>query len=100
MSILVNNDTRVLVQGITGQHGSFHTGQMVEYGTKVVAGTRPGGKGREVHGVPVFNTVAEAVRETGANTSIIYVPAGGAPDAIEEAVAAGLPLVICITEGV
>jgi succinyl-CoA synthetase alpha subunit len=100
VSILVNSDTRVLVQGITGQQGSFHTGQMVEYGTKVVAGTRPGGKGREVHGVPVFNTVAEAVRETGANTSIIYVPAAGGPDAIEEAVAAGLPLVICITEGV
>ena len=100
MSILVNAETRVVVQGITGGHGSFHTGQMVEYGTKIVAGTRPGGKGREVHGVPVFNTVAEAVRETGANTSIIYVPAPGAPDAIEEAVAAGLGLVVCITENI
>ncbi len=73
---------------------------MVEYGTKVVAGTRPGGRGREVHGVPVFNTVSEAVRETGANTSIIYVPAPFAPDAIEEAVAAGIPLVVCISENI
>ncbi len=100
MSILVNNDTRVVVQGITGHQGSFHTQQMVEYGTKVVAGTRPGGRGREVHGVPVFNTVSEAVRETGANTSIIYVPAPFAPDAIEEAVAAGIPLVVCISENI
>jgi succinyl-CoA synthetase alpha subunit len=100
VSILVNNDTRVVVQGITGLQGSFHTRQMVEYGTKVVAGTRPGGRGRDVHGVPVFNTVSEAVRETGANTSIIYVPAPFAPDAIEESVAAGIPLVVCITEGI
>jgi succinyl-CoA synthetase alpha subunit len=100
VSILVNSETRLIVQGITGQHGSFHTGQMVEYGTKVVAGTRPGGRGRDVAGVPVFNTVSEAVRETGANTSIIYVPAAGAPDAIEEAVAARLPLIVCITENV
>jgi succinyl-CoA synthetase alpha subunit len=100
VSILVNSDTRVVVQGITGLQGSFHTQQMVEYGTRVVAGTRPGGRGREVHGVPVFNTVSEAVRETGANTSIIYVPAPFAPDAIEESVAAGLPLVVCITEGI
>jgi succinyl-CoA synthetase alpha subunit len=100
VSILVNKDTRVVVQGITGLQGSFHTQQMVEYGTKVVAGTRPGGRGREVHGVPVFNTVSEAVKETGANTSIIYVPAPFAPDAIEEAVAAGIPLVVCITENI
>lgn len=100
MSILVNNETRLLVQGITGREGSFHTAQMVEYGTNVVAGTRPGGRGRTVAGVPVFNTVAEAVAETGANASIIYVPAPLAVDAIEEAVAVGLPLVVCITENV
>jgi len=100
VSILVGKETRLVVQGITGREGSFHTQQMVAYGTNVVAGTRPGGRGREVAGVPVFNTVAEAVRETGANTSIIYVPAPVAPDAIEEAVAAGLGLVICITENI
>jgi len=100
VSILVDTNTRLVVQGITGREGSFHTAQMVAYGTQVVAGTRPGGRGREVSGVPVFNTVEEAVRETGANTSIIYVPAGGAPDAIEEAVAAGIALVVCITENV
>ncbi len=100
MSILVNKETRLLVQGITGREGSFHTTQMVAYGTNVVAGTRPGGRGREVAGVPVFNTVAEAVAETGANASIIYVPAPVATDAIEEAAAAGIPLIVCITENV
>jgi len=100
VSILVGKETRLVVQGITGREGSFHTQQMVAYGTNVVAGTRPGGRGREVAGVPVFNTVAEAVRETGANTSIIYVPAPVAPDAIEEAVAAGIGLVVCITENI
>jgi succinyl-CoA synthetase alpha subunit len=100
VSILVNNDTRLLVQGITGREGSFHTTQMVEYGTNVVAGVTPGKAGEQVAGVPVFNTLAEAVAETGANTSIIYVPARFAPDAIYEAVDNGIALVICITEGV
>ena len=100
MSILVDSDTRVLVQGITGREGSFHTEQMVEYGTNVVSGVTPGGKGKEVSGVPVFDTVADAVAETEPNVSIIFVPARFAPDAIYEAVDNGLPLVICITEGI
>jgi succinyl-CoA synthetase alpha subunit len=100
VSILVNNQTRLLVQGITGREGSFHTGQMVEYGTNVVAGVTPGGLGKEVHGVPVFNTVSDAVAKTDANTSIIYVPAPFAADAIYEATDAGIELIICITEGV
>ncbi len=100
MSILVNNDTRLLVQGITGREGSFHTTQMVEYGTNVVAGVTPGRKGQEIAGVPVFDTVQDAVEATQANTSIIYVPARFAPDAIYEAVDSGIELVICITEGV
>ena len=100
MSILVGNDTRLLVQGITGREGSFHTTQMVEYGTNVVAGVTPGKKGEQVAGVPVFDTVEDAVAETDANTSIIYVPARFAPDAIYEAVDSGIELVICITEGV
>jgi succinyl-CoA synthetase alpha subunit len=100
VSILVDRDTRVLVQGITGREGSFHTEQMVEYGTNVVSGVTPGGKGKSVAGVPVFNTVADAVAETAPNVSIIFVPARFAPDAIYEAVDNGLPLVICITEGI
>lgn len=100
MSILVNNETRLLVQGITGREGSFHTEQMVQYGTNVVSGVTPGGKGKSVAGVPVFDTVETAVAETGANTSIIYVPARFAPDAIYEAVDGGIALVICITEGI
>jgi len=88
------------VQGITGREGSFHTTQMVEYGTNVVAGVTPGKKGEQVAGVPVFDTVQEAVAETGANASIIYVPARFAPDAIYEAVDSGVALVVCITEGV
>ena len=100
MAVLVNDDTRLLVQGITGREGSFHTGQMVEYGTKVVAGVTPGRAGQDVHGVPVFNTVADAVRETGANTSIIFVPAPFAADAVYEAIDAGIGLVVCITERV
>jgi succinyl-CoA synthetase alpha subunit len=100
VSILVNSDTRLLVQGITGREGSFHTTQMVEYGTNVVAGVTPGRRGQEVAGVPVFDTVKEAVEATQANTSIIYVPARFAPDAIYEAVDNGIELVICITEGV
>jgi succinyl-CoA synthetase alpha subunit len=100
VSILVDRNTRLLVQGITGREGSFHTTQMVEYGTNVVAGVTPGGKGKEVAGVPVFDTVAEAVAATQPNVSIIYVPARFAPDAIYEAVDNGIPFVICITEGI
>ena len=99
MSILVDKNTRLLIQGITGREGSFHGTQMVEYGTNVVAGVTPGKAGAEVAGVPVFNTVAEAVAATQANTSIIYIPARFAADAIYEAVDAGIDLVICITEG-
>ncbi len=100
MSILVDKRTRLLVQGITGREGEFHTRQMIEYGTHVVGGVTPGRGGESVLGVPVFNTVADAVRHTGANASIIYVPAAFAADAIVEAADAGLPLVVCITEGI
>jgi succinyl-CoA synthetase alpha subunit len=100
VSILVDRDTRVLVQGITGREGSFHTEQMVEYGTNVVSGVTPGGKGKSVAGVPVFDTVADAVAETAPNVAIIFVPARFAPDAIYEAVDNDLPLVVCITEGI
>lgn len=99
MGILVGKETRLLVQGITGREGEFHTRQMVDYGTKVVAGVTPGRGGQEVAGVPVFDTVKEAVRETGANTSIIYVPAAYATDAIYEAADGGVALIVCITEG-
>jgi succinyl-CoA synthetase alpha subunit len=101
MSILIDETTRVLVQGITGRDGGFHTQQMIEYGTKVVGGTTPGKGGQTAHGVPVFNTVREAAKETGANASVIFVPAKfNAADAILEAADAGIELVICITEGV
>ncbi|WP_038038514.1 succinate--CoA ligase subunit alpha [Thermorudis peleae] len=100
MSILVDAETRVLVQGITGREGSFHTSQMLEYGTKIVAGVTPGAGGRTVHGVPVFDTVAQAVAATQPNASIVYVPAPFAPDAVYEAIDAGIPLVVCITEGI
>ena len=100
VSILVDRDTRVLVQGITGREGSFHTEQMVEYGTNVVSGVTPGGKGKSVAGAPVFDTVADAVAETAPNVAIIFVPARFAPDAIYEAIDNGLPLVVCITEGI
>jgi succinyl-CoA synthetase alpha subunit len=100
MSVLVDKSTRVLVQGFTGREGSFHAQQMLEYGTKVVSGVTPGKGGTKHLGVPVFNTVAEAVRETGANASVIFVPPPFAADAILEGVDATLPLVICITEGI
>ena len=100
MSVLIDKNTRVIVQGITGREGSFHAQQMLDYGTKVVAGVTPGKGGTKHLGVPVFNTVAEAVAKTGANASIIFVPPPFAADAILEAVDADLPLVICITEGV
>jgi len=99
MSILVNNDTRLIVQGLTGREGSFHASQMLDYGTNIVAGVTPGKGGQEVLGVPVFNSVREAKAATDANASIIYVPARFASDAILEATQAGIELVICITEG-
>lgn len=98
MGVYINKDTKVIVQGITGATAAFHTKQMLEYGTKIVAGVTPGKGGEEVEGVPVYNTVSEAVAETGANASVIYVPAPFAADAILEAVDAELDLVICITE--
>ncbi|AKQ72973.1 succinate--CoA ligase subunit alpha [Bacillus licheniformis] len=98
MSVFINKDTKVIVQGITGSTALFHTKQMLEYGTKIVGGVTPGKGGAEVEGVPVFNTVEEAVKQTGANASVIYVPAAFAADAIMEATDAELDLVICITE--
>lgn len=100
MSILINKETRVITQGITGATGIFHTRQALEYGTKMVGGVTPGKGGTTAEGVPVFNTLASAVRETGANASVIYVPPAFAADAIMEAVDAELDLVICITEGI
>jgi succinyl-CoA synthetase alpha subunit len=100
MSIFVDKNTRLLVQGITGREGTFHTEQMIAYGTNVVGGVTPGKGGTTHLDVPVFNTVSEGVRETGANASIIYVPAAFGADAILEAVGAGVPLVVCITEGI
>jgi succinyl-CoA synthetase alpha subunit len=99
MSILVNKNTRLVIQGITGRDGKFHTGKMKEYGTNVVAGVSPGKEGLVLDGIPVFNSVAGAVKATGANTSIIFVPAAFAADAILEASEAGIELVICISEG-
>lgn len=98
MSILIDSNTRVLVQGITGGQGTFHTGRMIETGTNIVAGAVPGKGGQAVHEVPVFNSAQEAVNETGANCSIIFVPARFAPDAIYEAADAGIPLIVCLTE--
>ncbi len=100
MSVLVDETTRVIVQGITGAVGSFHTEQMLAYGTKMVGGVTPGKAGQKVHGVPVFNTVADARKETGANATVIYVPPPFAADAILEAADAGIELIIAITEGV
>ena len=100
MSILVNKATRVVVQGITGKEGSFHATQCKAYGTKIVAGVTPGKEGQEVEGIPVFNTVREAVKKTEATTSLIFVPPPFAADAILEAADAGIWLVVCITEGI
>ncbi|BAB06188.1 succinate--CoA ligase subunit alpha [Halalkalibacterium halodurans] len=100
MSILINKDTKVIVQGITGATGLFHTKQAVEYGTNIVGGVTPGKGGTEVEGIPVFDTVSQAVEATGANASVIYVPPAFAADAIMEAVDAELDLAICITEGI
>ena len=100
MSVLVDRDTRLLVQGITGKEGQFHARGAIDYGTNVVAGVTPGKGGTTTEGVPVFNTVAQAVSETGANASVIFVPPPFAADAILEAVDAGIALVICITEGI
>jgi len=100
LSVLVDKNTRLVVQGITGKEGTFHTKQMVEYGTNVVGGVTPGKGGTTHEGIPVFNTVADAVSEAGANASVIYVPPPFAADAIMEAADAGIPLVICITEGI
>ncbi len=101
MSVFINKQTKLVVQGITGRDGSFHAKQMMEYGTQVVAGVTPGKGGQKFEGtVPVFDTVADAVQATGANTSVIYVPPPYAADAIMEAAASGVSLVVCITEGV
>ena len=101
MSIFIDNDTKLIVQGITGRDGSFHAKQMIEYGTKVVAGVTPGKGGQTFEGtVPIFDTVYDAVQATGANTSVIYVPPMFAADAMMEAAAAGVKLIVCITEGV
>lgn len=100
MAILVDKNTKVLVQGITGREGEFHTRQMLEYGTKVVAGTSPGKEGSNIAGVPVFNCASSAVMQTGANASVIFVPAPFAPDAIYEALDAGIKVIVCITEGI
>ena len=100
MSIWIDKNTKVLVQGITGGVGAFHTKQMLEYGTKIVGGTSPGKAGSKVEGVPVFNTVADAVKATGANATVIYVPPAFAADAICEAVDAGVGITVCITEGI
>ena len=102
MSILIGRDTRLVVQGITGREGEFHSRAMLEYGTPLVAGCTPGKGGQTALDgrVPVFDTVAEAVKQTGANTSCIFVPAGGAPDAVLEAAAAGIKTIFCITEGI
>ena len=100
MSVLIDKNSKVLVQGVTGRDGSFHALKMKSYGTNIVGGTSPGKGGQNVEGIPVFNTVAEAVEKTGADTSIIFVPAPFAKDAMFEAADAGIKLIVCITEGV
>lgn len=100
MSILVNNETKLVVQGITGRDGSFHTGQMLKYGTRVVAGVTPGKGGQTVENVPVFNSVDQAVKKTGANTAILFVPAKFSVGAVYEAIDAGIKIIVCISEGI
>ena len=100
MSILLNEHSRVIVQGITGRDGSFHAKQMLEYGTKIVAGVTPGKGGEEEHGIPVFNSVVEAKEKTQANTAVVYVPARFAKEAILEDIDADVNLIVCITEGI
>lgn len=100
MGILVDSDTRIVVQGITGREGAFHTKQCVDYGSKIIAGVTPGKGGQTQDGIPVYNTVAQAVEKEGANASLIFVPPAFSGDAILEAVAAGVDLVVCITEGI
>jgi succinyl-CoA synthetase alpha subunit len=100
MSILIDESTRLLVHGITGRQGMFHTRKMLDYGTKIVGGVTPGKGGQEAHGVPVFDSAAEAVKETGANCSMISVPARFAADSIFEAIDAGVDLIVCLTEGI
>ena len=100
MAVLIDRETRLLVQGLTGREGSFHARQAVDYGTTVVGGVSPGKGGLSHEGVPVFNTVETAVRETGANASVIFVPPAFAADAVMEAADAGIPLIVCITEGI
>ena len=100
MSILIDQNTKVIVQGITGRDGSFHAKQMQEYGTKVVGGVTPGKGGQDVNGIPVFNSVKDAKDKTGCDAAVIYVPAKFAKDAVLEDIAAGIPLIICITEGI
>src|SRR5215208_3163456 len=100
MSILIDNDTRLVVQGVTGREGRFHTERMIECETQAVAGVTPGRGGQDLAGVPIFNTVEEAVEETGANSSVVFVPAAFCADAIFEALDSGIRTVCCITEGV
>jgi succinyl-CoA synthetase alpha subunit len=100
LSVLVDKSTRLIVQGLTGKEGTFHAKQMVEYGTNIVGGVTPGKGGATHEGIPVFNTVADAVKEAGANASVIYVPPSFAADAVMEAGDAGIPVVVCITEGI
>ncbi|MCD4723812.1 MAG: succinate--CoA ligase subunit alpha [Bacteroidales bacterium] len=100
MSVLVNKDSRIVVQGFTGKEGTFHASQMIEYGTRIIGGVTPGKGGQSHLGLPVFNTVADSVKETGANVSVIFVPPAFASDAIMEAADAGIGVIVCITEGI
>ena len=100
MSVLVNKDSKIIVQGFTGKEGTFHAGQMIDYGTNVVGGVTPGKGGQEHLGKPVFNTVADAVEKAGADTTLIFVPPAFGADAIMEAADAGIKVIICITEGI
>src|SRR5687767_10114109 len=100
MAILIDDNTKLVVQGLTGREGSFHAGRNKEYGTKLVAGVTPGKGGTDVDGVPIFDTVAQAVRETGANTSMVFVPARFAADAVAESYDAGIDVIVAITENI